>query len=66
MAAPAGLMFVFAGILIALPPEYTKWRNLLATLVITCFAVTFDWVAFGPGERRFTGSIGGFGSSRAR
>jgi hypothetical protein len=61
MAAPAGLMFVFAGILIALPPEYTKWRNLLATLVITCFAVTFDWVAFGPGERRFTGSIGGFG-----
>lgn len=61
MAVPAGLMFVFAGILIALPPQHTKWRSLLGTLVVTCFALTFDWVAFGPGERRFTGSIGGFG-----
>ena len=61
MAVPAGLMFVFGGILIALPPQYAKWRNLLTTLVITCFALTFDWVAFGPGERRFTGSIGGIG-----
>jgi len=59
MAVPAGLMFLFAGILIALPPAYTKWRSLLATLVITCFALTFDWVAFGPGERRFTGNIDG-------
>ena len=54
-------MFVFAGILMALPPQYRKWQNLLATLVITCFALTFDWVAFGPGERRFSGSIMGFG-----
>jgi hypothetical protein len=61
MAIPAGLMFVFAGILMALPPQYRKWQNLLATLVITCFALTFDWVAFGPGERRFSGSIMGFG-----
>lgn len=61
MAVPAGLMFVFAGILMALPPEYRKWQTLLATLVITCFALTFDWVAFGPGERKFTGSIMGFG-----
>jgi hypothetical protein len=61
MGVPAGLMFLFAGILIALPPAYTKWRSLLATLVITCFALTFDWVAFGPGERRFTGSIDGIG-----
>ena len=35
MAVPAGLMFVFAGILIGLPPEYNKWRNLLATLLVT-------------------------------
>ena len=61
MGAPAGLMFVFAGILMALPPQYQKWRSLLATLLITCFALTLDWVAFGPGERRFTGSIMGFG-----
>lgn len=61
MGVPAGLMFVFAGILLALPPQYTGWRNLLTTLVITCFALTFDWVAFGPGERKFSGSIMGFG-----
>jgi len=61
MAVPAGLMFVFAGILIGLPPEYNKWRNLLATLLVTCIALTFDWVAFGPGERKFSGSIVGIG-----
>jgi Protein of unknown function (DUF3592) len=61
MALPAGLMFVFAGILIGLPPQYQRWRSWLATLVVTCFAVTFDWVAFGPGERHFTGSINGIG-----
>jgi hypothetical protein len=28
---------------------------------MTCFALTFDWVAFGPGERHFTGSFMGSG-----
>jgi hypothetical protein len=58
MGLPAGLMFVFAGMYMALPPE-SKWRSLLATLVVTCFALTFDWVAFGPGERKFTSNIMG-------
>jgi hypothetical protein len=61
MGVPASLMFVFAGILMALPAEYVRWRSFLATLVMTCFALTFDWVAFGPGERKFSGNIGGFG-----
>ena len=61
MGVPAGLMFVFAGVLIGLPPEYTRWRALLGTLVVTCFALTFDWVAFGPGERKFNGSFVGIG-----
>jgi hypothetical protein len=61
MAVPAGLMFVFAGILIGLPPQYRRWQSWLATLVVTCFAITFDWVAFGPGERHFSGSINGIG-----
>ena len=61
MGMPAGLMFVFAGILMALPPRYGKWQNLLATLLITCFALTIDWVAFGPGERKFSGSMMGIG-----
>ena len=56
MGVPAALMFVFAGIFMALPPE-SKWRYLMATLLITCFALTFDWVAFGPGERKFSGSF---------
>jgi hypothetical protein len=61
MGVPAGLMFVFAGIFMASPPEYKQWRNLLAALLITCFAITFDWVAFGPGERKFSGSFVGIG-----
>jgi hypothetical protein len=61
MGVPASLMFVFAGILLGLPPEYIKWRAFLATLVVTCFALTFDWVAFVPGERKFSGSFLGFG-----
>jgi hypothetical protein len=61
MGVPAGLMFVFAGILMALPPQYGKWQGLLAKLTMTCFALTFDWVAFGPGERHFTGSFMGSG-----
>jgi hypothetical protein len=61
MGVPIGLMFVFAGILIGLPPQYGKWRGLLAKLTMTCFALTFDWVAFGPGERHFTGSFMGSG-----
>ncbi len=58
MAMPAGLMFVFAGLLIGLPPKYARSRSWLATLVVTCFAITFDWVAFGPGERQFSGGFG--------
>ena len=61
MGVPVGLMFVFAGILMALPPQYAKWQKLLATLLMTCFALTFDWVAFGPGERHFSGSFLGSG-----
>jgi Protein of unknown function (DUF3592) len=61
MGVPAGLMFVFAGMLMALPPQYAKWQRLLATLLMTCFALTFNWVAFGPGERHFSGNMMGFG-----
>jgi hypothetical protein len=61
MGVTAGLIFVFGGILLGLPRGYDKWRTWLATLVISCFALTFDWVAFGPGERNFSGSLLGFG-----
>jgi hypothetical protein len=60
MAVPAGLMFVFTGAFVGVPAD-SKWRDLLATLLVTCFALTFDWVAFSPGERQFIGSFAGFG-----
>ncbi len=57
IAVPAGLIFVLGGALVALPPGSWRWQSVLSALLITCFAVTFDWVAFGPGERRFGGGV---------
>lgn len=56
-AVPAGLMFVFGGALVTLPPGSARWESLLEALLVTCFALTIDWVAFGPGERRFGGGM---------
>lgn len=61
IAVPAGLIFVLGGALVALPPGGARWRHLLSALLVTCFASTFDWVAFGPGERTFSaGTVLGF------
>jgi hypothetical protein len=57
VAVPAGLIFVLGGALVALPPGGTRWQSVLSALLVTSFAVTFDWVAFGPGERKFGGGI---------
>lgn len=57
VAVPGGLIFVLGGALLALPPGSWRWQSVLSALLITCFAVTFDWVAFGPGERRFGGGV---------
>ncbi len=61
MGVSIAVMFVLAGIYVGTPPQYRKMRNVLAALVVTFLAQAFDWVAFGPGERHFTGSIGGIG-----
>ena len=63
MYVPAALAFVFAGALVALPPRRSALTRILGALLITSFAVTFDWIAFAPGERHFSGgmSFGGFG-----
>jgi hypothetical protein len=63
MYVPAALAFVFAGALLALPPQRKGLTRLIGALLITSFAVTFDWIAFGPGERHFSGgvSFGGLG-----
>jgi hypothetical protein len=57
IGVPAGLMFVFAGALLALPPDNTRLRSWLGAFLLTAFAVTFDWIAFGPGERKFGGGV---------
>jgi Protein of unknown function (DUF3592) len=57
IAVPAGLIFILGGTLVALPPGSRQWQSVLSALLVTCFAVTFDWVAFGPGERQFGGGI---------
>jgi hypothetical protein len=67
MAIPAGLIFVFGGVLIALPTGRVRARRVFAALLVTAFAVCFDWIAFVPGERHFSGGIsigaGAFGFS---
>jgi hypothetical protein len=63
IGALAAMVFVFGGALLALPPERAVLQRLLGTLLVTTFALTLDWIAFGPGPRRFGGgfSYGIFG-----
>jgi hypothetical protein len=57
IGALAAMVFVFGGALLALPPERAALQKLLGALLVTAFALTLDWVAFGPGPRRFGGGI---------
>jgi hypothetical protein len=57
IGALAALIFVFGGALLALPPDRASLQRLIATLLVTTFALTLDWVAFGPGTRQFSGGI---------
>lgn len=59
----AASVFVFGGALLALPPERAGLRKLVGALLMTAFALTLDWIAFGPGPRSFGGgfSSGFFG-----
>ena len=63
--AAAGMMFVFGGMVIPASQSYsggepTLWVRLIGLLIMVCFALVFNWVAFGPGEREFTTSVNGF------
>ncbi len=59
---PAGLIFGFAGVMLALPVERHDLRHIFAALMVTAFAFTFDWIAFGPGERHFSVGVGAGGA----
>ena len=66
VVSACGLMFVLAGVALAAfsapgAPEGAgrpTWRSfLLGGSIVGLLAAVFNWVAFGPGERRFGGAI---------
>lgn len=57
IGALAAMIFVFGGALLALPPDRAGLQKLIAALLVTTFALTLDWVAFGPGTRQFGGGV---------
>jgi len=52
-----GACFVLAGTLILIPERQVRLRGFAVGVLVSAFAVIFDWVAFGPGERSFSGSL---------
>jgi hypothetical protein len=50
------------GLYFVLPDEALRTRAVLGALVVTGLALCFDWVAFGPGERRFTAGASSSGA----
>lgn len=55
--AVGGLVFVLGGLLAAVGPGRPLLKDLLAGLLILGMAAIATWIAFGPGERRFSGGI---------
>lgn len=60
---PVGMMLSSFGIYFVLPDEAQRSRAVLGALVATGLALCFDWVAFGPGERRFTAGASASGAA---
>jgi hypothetical protein len=54
-----GLALVFLGAILVVPERNRHLRSWFGALMITCIAFLFDWLAFGPGERRVTSSFSG-------
>jgi prepilin signal peptidase PulO-like enzyme (type II secretory pathway) len=55
----AGLMFVFAGLSMLGPRSADSLIGaIVAAVMVSLFAAVGSWVAFGSGERHFTGTIG--------
>ena len=51
----AALGLVFAGATVAAPERRAGVKAWTGALMITAIALLIDWIAFGPGERRFSG-----------
>lgn len=50
----AGMILVFVGAILVVPERNKALRAWFGALMITCIALLFDWLAFGPGERHTT------------
>lgn len=61
VGAAGGLAFALAGALLVLPARFVRLRALLAAMLVTSFAWALDWIAFGPGERQFSGGASSAG-----
>lgn len=59
---PLGVVVGCTGINIALPEDALRSRAVMGAFVATGLALSFDWIAFGPGERRFTGGASASGA----
>lgn len=59
----AGLVFALGGVMCYTQHMGDEVNNLFLFVFMCAFASMFTWVAFGPGEREFTGSgsVGGVG-----
>lgn len=51
----AGGFLALTGLAFLLPDRYPRLRSLIAALLITAFALIFDWIAFGFGDYTFGG-----------
>src|SRR5215467_3985586 len=60
--AGAGAVFAFGGAVMLTPRGGGRLRLVLAALLVTSWALTTDWIAFGPGARQFTASVSRSGS----
>lgn len=80
VASVAGFMFSLAGLLVIvnvlggapdgeIPARAPLWLRLvqqfLVLAILVSFGFVFSWIAFGPGERQFAGSVGPLSSDDA-
>jgi hypothetical protein len=52
-----GAFFNLCGLAILMPERFSRARGFLASLAVTALAIVFNWVAFGPGERKFSATL---------
>ena len=57
LLALIGVTFSLAGIILLVPRRFSKSHAFLIAVLTTAFAVVPNWIAFGPGPRRFSTSL---------